>query len=137
LFNYRIRKVSPQGRVSTLAGSGDQGHRDGFRVASAQVNQPSLWDKVSEVPFSWFRWDIVISQPTSSRETISEPSPGRDTVFQSAWSRDTTASQPLFIFGEGADDEAEGMCIDKEAKGIIDEEDNIKSNTKVYALYYN
>jgi sugar lactone lactonase YvrE len=136
LFNYRIRKVSPQGRASTLAGSGDEGHQDGFRVASAQVNQPSLCDRVSEVPFPWLRRDIVISQPSSSRETISEPSPGRDTVFQSTWSMDTTASQPLFIFGEGADDEAEGMCIDEEPEGIIDEEDNIKSNTKVYALYY-
>eukprot|EP00959_Pyramimonas_sp_CCMP1952_P210492 4404927-Pyramimonas_sp.AAC.1 len=37
--NHRIRKVSPQGLVSTLAGTGAQGHRDGDTTA-AQFKRP-------------------------------------------------------------------------------------------------
>jgi hypothetical protein len=40
MFNCRIRKITPQGHVSTLAGTGEKGHRDGDRLDSAQFNQP-------------------------------------------------------------------------------------------------
>ena len=38
--NHRIRRVAPDGRTSTLAGSGQRGHRDGA-AASAQFSEPS------------------------------------------------------------------------------------------------
>eukprot|EP00976_Prorocentrum_cordatum_P086915 1186699-Prorocentrum_minimum.AAC.2 len=38
--NNRIRKISPQGLVSTLAGTGARGHRDGEGTAVAQFNGP-------------------------------------------------------------------------------------------------
>jgi DNA-binding beta-propeller fold protein YncE len=38
--NDRIRKITPQGQVSTLAGCDEEGHRDGDRLASAQFNYP-------------------------------------------------------------------------------------------------
>eukprot|EP00959_Pyramimonas_sp_CCMP1952_P082446 1722934-Pyramimonas_sp.AAC.1 len=37
--NHRIRKISPQGLVSTLAGTGERGHQDGEGTA-AQFNEP-------------------------------------------------------------------------------------------------
>eukprot|EP00959_Pyramimonas_sp_CCMP1952_P128415 2685229-Pyramimonas_sp.AAC.2 len=39
IFNDRIRKVSPQGLVSTLAGTGKAGYQDGDGTA-AQFNKP-------------------------------------------------------------------------------------------------
>jgi DNA-binding beta-propeller fold protein YncE len=39
-FNHRIRRITPQGQVSTLAGNGDEGCRDGERTL-AQFNCPS------------------------------------------------------------------------------------------------
>jgi hypothetical protein len=39
--NHRIRNVTPQGHVSTLAGTGENRHHDGDRVALAQFNQPA------------------------------------------------------------------------------------------------
>eukprot|EP00976_Prorocentrum_cordatum_P012871 257450-Prorocentrum_minimum.AAC.1 len=39
-YNSRIRKISPQGLVSTLAGTGVRGHRDG-EGAAAQFKSPS------------------------------------------------------------------------------------------------
>lgn len=38
--NHRIRRVAPDGRTSTLAGSGQRGYRDGA-AASAQFSEPS------------------------------------------------------------------------------------------------
>jgi DNA-binding beta-propeller fold protein YncE len=38
--NHCIRKITPQGQVSTLAGTGEKGHEDGDRVSLAQFNQP-------------------------------------------------------------------------------------------------
>jgi DNA-binding beta-propeller fold protein YncE len=37
--NHRIRKFTPQGQVSTLAGTGEKGHEDGGG-AVAQFNEP-------------------------------------------------------------------------------------------------
>jgi DNA-binding beta-propeller fold protein YncE len=37
--NHRIRKITPQGRVFTMAGTGVQGHRDGERTV-AQFRSP-------------------------------------------------------------------------------------------------
>jgi DNA-binding beta-propeller fold protein YncE len=37
--NHRIRKITPQGQVSTLAGSGEEGHRDGEGTV-AQFDRP-------------------------------------------------------------------------------------------------
>eukprot|EP00959_Pyramimonas_sp_CCMP1952_P144047 3015586-Pyramimonas_sp.AAC.1 len=39
-YNNRIRKISPQGLVSTLAGTGERGHRDGVGNA-AKFKNPS------------------------------------------------------------------------------------------------
>jgi DNA-binding beta-propeller fold protein YncE len=39
-FNHRIRKVSPEGAVSTLAGTGEAGHHDGSGT-QAQFSSPS------------------------------------------------------------------------------------------------
>ena len=40
-WNHRVRKITPQGRVSTLAGTGEAGHRDGDALASgAEFNGP-------------------------------------------------------------------------------------------------
>jgi DNA-binding beta-propeller fold protein YncE len=38
-WNHRIRKITPAGAVSTLAGNGEQGFTDGTDVV-AQFNQP-------------------------------------------------------------------------------------------------
>jgi hypothetical protein len=38
--NHRIRMITPHGLVSTLAGTGETGHRDGDRLALAQSNFP-------------------------------------------------------------------------------------------------
>jgi DNA-binding beta-propeller fold protein YncE len=38
-LNHRIRKITPQGHVSTLAGTGEWGHRDGEWTV-AQFNWP-------------------------------------------------------------------------------------------------
>jgi DNA-binding beta-propeller fold protein YncE len=40
MLNHRIRKITPQNQVSTLAGTGERGHRDGDRFALAQFNSP-------------------------------------------------------------------------------------------------
>jgi DNA-binding beta-propeller fold protein YncE len=45
--NQRIRKVTPQGHVSTLAGTGEEGHQDGDR-------QPRL-GSVSRAESQWMR----------------------------------------------------------------------------------
>jgi sugar lactone lactonase YvrE len=39
--NHRIRKVTPQGHVITLAGTGYVGHRDGDPITTAQFSRPS------------------------------------------------------------------------------------------------
>jgi hypothetical protein len=39
--NHRIRKITPQGHVSTLAGTDVRGHRDGDPVDSPQLNGPT------------------------------------------------------------------------------------------------
>eukprot|EP00976_Prorocentrum_cordatum_P105932 1194356-Prorocentrum_minimum.AAC.3 len=38
--NHRIREISPQGLVSTIAGTGEQGHRDGASTARARSDGP-------------------------------------------------------------------------------------------------
>jgi hypothetical protein len=38
--NNRIRKITPQGHVSTLAGTGEKGHEDGELIASAGFKRP-------------------------------------------------------------------------------------------------
>jgi DNA-binding beta-propeller fold protein YncE len=38
--NHSIRKITPQGQVSTLAGTGEEGHQDGDRITSAQFKDP-------------------------------------------------------------------------------------------------
>ncbi len=41
-FNHRVRKVDPQGRISTLAGTGERGYKgDGGPAAAAQLNNPT------------------------------------------------------------------------------------------------
>jgi hypothetical protein len=39
--NNRIRKITPESHVSTLAGTGEGGHQDGDRVTSAQFHIPN------------------------------------------------------------------------------------------------
>jgi DNA-binding beta-propeller fold protein YncE len=39
-LNNRIRMITPQGHVSTLAGIGERGHRDGDQLALAQFDCP-------------------------------------------------------------------------------------------------
>ena len=68
--NNRLRLVTPEGAVTTLAGTGEAGYADGA-VASARFNQPL------DVDFDASRSRIVVSEDKGHRLRVLQQDGGR------------------------------------------------------------
>jgi len=86
--NHCIRKVTPQGHVSTLAGTGEVGHRDGGRVTSTLFTSPvgvavDHRGNVVVADFVNHRIRLVASDEVTPAECLSLP-----TLLQSSFASD-------------------------------------------------